>query len=372
MVANILATIKLEEGMERILHMVGAMCPGGMENFIMNVYENIDCSKVQFDIIVHQREDNDYVELIESMGGRVYLLPRLTKHPLKNLRMIYKIVKENKYQVVIRHTASALVTPQLLAARMAGAKRTMCHSHSEQDPAVFLHKLGRCLMGLAVTDPIACSKKAGQWMYGKRECVIIQNAIDIEKFQYQESLREKIKQEFGLNEGKVYGHVGNFSDVKNHTYLLKIFAEIAKVDESARFFLLGDGSLRPQIEEERKQLGLEDKVFLTGMRRDVNAFFSCFDVLLFPSKFEGLPLTIIEAQAAGLPCLISDVITKNVVLTESLIHFASIGEEPRVWAKQAMELAGKGERTNHRRELAEAGYDIHQLAAWYEDMVLCK
>ena len=144
----------------RVLHITGAMYPGGYENFIMNLYENMDRSKIQFDMVVHARKENDYVPRIEAMGGRVYELPRLTKHPVQNLVGLYRIVKRNHYPIVIRHTSNAMVTPQLLVSKLAGAY-TICHSHNETDPNYYAHKLGRLLMNLSTCEKIACSEKAG-------------------------------------------------------------------------------------------------------------------------------------------------------------------------------------------------------------------
>lgn len=353
----------------RVLHIVGAMYPGGFENFIMNLYENIDREKIQFDIIVHMRKNGDYVEKIQEMGGRVYVLPRLTSHPWKNVKEIYRIVKENKYPVVIRHTSNALITPQLLAAKRAGAY-TICHSHNETDPKKFLHKLGKLLLTKSTDARIACSPNAGYWMFDQKSFEVIHNAISIEKFEYAQEKAQKIIEEYGLEGKHVYGHIANFIESKNHLYLLSIFKEIAKLDENARFFCVGEGDLRPVIEQELARLQLQDKVVLTGIRKDVENFMSCFGTLIFPSKFEGLPLTLIEAQSAGLPCLISDTITKEVIVTKDLVVQKSIEADPTEWAKQAISMYNSTERTCQRDSIAKAGYDIKQLAKWYEDYVM--
>lgn len=354
--------------MIRILHIVGAMYPGGLENFIMNLYEEIDRSQYQFDFAVHLRKDGDYGELIESMGGHIYELPRLTSHPIKSLVELYRLVKKNHYKIVIRHTANALVSPQLLVARMAGAK-TICHSHNETDPQKGLHKLGKVLLPIAATDRMACSPKAGQWMFGKVPFTEIHNAIHLEKFAYSEKKAEKIRQEFHLEGKHVYGHIANFIASKNHPFLLEIFAEVKKLDDKAIFFCLGEGDIRPQIEAKRKALGLEDCLILTGIRKDVENFMSCMDVLIFPSFFEGLPLTLIEAQAAGLPMLISDTITKDVIVTDGLVHWESLQTSAAQWAKQAVALV---ENSSVSREcqvesITKAGYNMKTLVRFYEE-----
>lgn len=358
----------------RVLHIVGAMYPGGMENFIMNLYQRMDREKVQFDIAVHMRRENDYVERIREMGGIVYELPRLTRKPLSNLRQLYRIVKDNRYRVVIRHTSNALVAPQLLAARMAGAC-TICHSHTETDPQQFVHRLGRLMMGISAKEKFACSEKAGQWMYGKKKFRVINNAIDIRKFSYKPEAAERIKREFGLGDGHIYGHIGNLCYPKNHRYLVSVYKELSELDPEAVFFCVGDGELRAEVEEEIKRLGMEGRIILTGTRKDAEAFMSCFHVMIFPSRFEGLPLTLIEAQAAGLQCLISDHITQGVVVTDGLVERMSIEEEPKAWAARAFAMANFAAGNSKSREcqytsIAKAGYDMETLAKWYEEYFL--
>lgn len=355
----------------RVLHIVGAIYPGGMENFIMNLYSNIDRSQLQFDIAVHAHKENDYTEQIEKMGGKVFVLPRLTKNPLKSLYALYRLVKTNKYPVVIRHTSNALVAPQLLVAKMAGAK-TICHSHNETDPQKLIHKICRLFLGNIADERLACSQKAGEWMFGRKKFIIIHNAIDIDKFAYSKEKEERIRKEFKLGDAKIYGHIANFIESKNHLYLLKIFKEISLLDNNAKFFCVGEGDIRPQIETEIENLNLQDKVILTGIRNDVEDFMSCFDVLIFPSIFEGLPLTLIEAQAAGLPVLMSDTITDAVIVSKDLIHTDSIQSEPHHWALNALKLSdsSKSHRECQRGSITQSGYDIKKLAVWYQNYLM--
>lgn len=351
----------------RVLHIIGGMYPGGMENFIMNLYRNIDRNEIQFDFIIHQKKENDYTEEIERLGGRVYLLPRLTRKPVSNLRKIYRLVKKEHYPIVVRHTANALVAPQLLAAKWAGAV-TVCHSHSETDPQIRLHRLGQIVLRRAADFRFACSPKAGEWMFGKQSFEVVHNAIDIPRFAYQKEKADKIRQEFHLEGKHIYGNVANFAECKNHTYLLKIYRRIIDRDPDAMCFCLGEGDLRPKIEEEIRELHLEDRVILTGIRSDVEDFMSCMNVLIFPSVFEGLPLTLIEAQAAGLPALISDTITREVIVSEGLVEQLSIEADPDVWAERAVQLAGAlQDRHCPYESIAAAGYDITKLAGWYQE-----
>lgn len=357
----------------KVLHIVGAMAPGGLENFIMNLFRNIDRESVSFDFVVHARKDGDYVPELEKSGAKVYLCPRLTAHPLKNLKEIKRIVKENNYDFVIRHTANALVTPQLLAAKKGGAK-TICHSHSTDDPSKLLHKLGKLLMRKSTDYRFACSEAAGKWMYGNLGFTVVKNALDIREFAYSSDKDADIRREFNCEGRPLFGHIGNLLEVKNHLYLMDVYAAIIKRIPNALCFCIGEGDMRPKIEARIKELGIGDNVILTGMRFDVPKFMSALDVLLFPSIFEGLPLSLIEAQAASLPMIISDRITRDVEVTEGIVRFMSIDLSPDEWAERAVEIAEEFKnsdqkamlRTEQRKVIAEHGYDIEELCRFYE------
>lgn len=356
-----------EQAPVRVLHIVGSMHPGGMENFIMNLYRAIDRNHVQFDFIVHQSGDADYEREIREMGGKLYTLPRLTAHPVSNLRQVYRIVKDGQYGVVVRHTPNALAAPQIFAALWAGAY-AVCHSHNTTDPKKLLHALGKAMMKHARIGRFACSKDAGLWMFGNRKFQVIHNAVDMERFCFSDQKRSLIRTEFSLGSRHVYGHIANFTESKNHVFLMKVYAEIAKLDAKAAFFCIGDGELKESIRQEAEKLGIGNKVLFTGVRHDTDAFLSAMDVLIFPSLFEGLPLTLIEAQAAGLPILLSENVTRDVEVTEGLIDWEPIDEEPERWAHKAVELAAhQWDRACQRDRIAAAGYDIESLAKWYEN-----
>ena len=355
----------------KVLHIVGAMYPGGMENFIMNIYENIDRERFQFDFAVHDIKENGYEARISELGGRVFQLPRLTRHPLKNFSELKNLVKKEKYDVVIRHTASALVAPQLLAAKLAGAV-TVCHSHNETDPKKAAHYIGRILL-LACTDKrIACSENAGKWMYGKKSFQVINNAIDLNKFAFRDEYKKAVIDEFCLQNKHIYGHVANFIASKNHMFLMDVFKEITEIDKDAVLICLGEGDLRPSIEEKIKSCGLEDKVILAGIRHDAEKFFSAFDVMVFPSLFEGLPLTLIEAQVSGLKVLMSDTVTPNVVVTDGLVTAKSLSDGEKSWALEAVSIVDRfqnADRICQRESIRKHGYDLEQLTKWYEEFL---
>lgn len=354
----------------RILHIVGAMYPGGMENFILNLYRNVDRSRLQFDIAVHSRKENDYCDLVESMGGHIYDLPRMSRHPIQNYHALKELVRTNGYKVVVRHTANAMILMQLVAAHRGGAL-TICHSHNETDPKKFLHKLCRPFLKKAADVKMACSQKAGAWMFGEEPFEEVHNAIDIDAFRFNGERRTALRAEFGIPENAhVYGNISNFIASKNHPFQIEVYKEILKRDPDSYFFCIGEGDLRPEIEAARDKAGLTKRLILTGIRRDVPDLMSMLDVLLFPSFFEGLPLTLIEAQAAGLPILMSDSITDSVIVTNGIVSKKSLSETAESWAEAAMERAEKEtDRMGSKEQIASHGYDIKALAASYESRI---
>lgn len=355
--------------MKYFVHVVGSMAPGGIENFIMNIYRNIDREKIQFHFILNMKKEVSYDDEIERMGGKIHYVTRKAENPIKNFLEVRKIIKENQYDTVCRHSDNAFTVVDLLAAKLAGTKRIIMHSHSTQTKNTGLHKFFRLWFPYVTTHRFACSKTAGKWMYGKADFQVVYNAIDTDKFAYSEEIRNKMRKEWDVENAHVYGHVGSFVYAKNHPFLLDVFHEISKKDEKAVLFLVGDGDLRKEAEEKVKEYGLEKKVIFTGRRMNVPDFLQMFDVLLFPSVYEGLPVSLVEAQTSGVQCLISERITDEVILTDCARSYSiDLGVES--WAKKAMEvmdLAQNTTRKSRQEEIKEVGYDIHSLTKFYEN-----
>ena len=356
--------------MKRVIHIVGAMAPGGFENFIMNIYRKMDRNKVQFDFIVHKKKDNSYDEEIESLGGKLFYVTRKSKNPVKNFFEIRKVIKANDYNIVCRHSDSAFTVVDLLAAKLGGAKKIIMHSHSTTTGNVKIHNFFRKWMSFVPTHRFACSKAAGKWMFGDLEYTFVPNAIDTSEYLYDADIRASMRQEWKVAAKNVYGHVGNFVYAKNHLFLLDVFKEITLKDKNAILFLIGEGELREEIEKKIKELQLQDKVILTGRRKDVVRFLQIFDLFLFPSVYEGLPVSMVEAQCSGLPCLISSSITDEIMLTDCVKQM-DLKENVSEWAKAAMEMleAGKRkERYSRQDEIRKAGYGIEELVKFYEEI----
>ena len=356
--------------MKRVLHIVGAMAPGGFENFIMNIYRKIDREQVQFDFIVHLKKDNAYDDEIESLGGKLYYVTRKSKNPVKNFFEMRKVVKENHYDIVCRHSDSAFTVVDLLAARLGGAKKAIMHSHSTTTGHVGIHKFFRLWMSFVPTHRFACSQAAGQWMFAKNKFTFVPNAIETADYLYHADIRESMRKEWKVESQNVYGHVGNFVYAKNHMFLLEVFQKIVENDQNAVLFLIGDGELRNDIEQKIRDLNLQDHVILTGRRKDVVRFLQMFDLFFFPSVYEGLPVSMVEAQCTGLPCLISSSITDEIMLTDC-VKQKSLEDSREAWAKTAMEMLEEGKKNKRRsrqEEIKKAGYGIEELVKFYQDM----
>ena len=360
----------------RVLQIAGTLAPGGIESFLVNLHEHMDLSRVTFDYAVHAQAEGAYAERVKAMGARVYLLPRLSHDPAGNLREIGRLVRENRYDVVVRNTPNAMITPQLIAAKKNGAG-TVLHAHASLDPMKAAHFAGRLLVDRAADVRVACSEAAGRWMFGKRTFTLMKNAVDLGKFAYRAEAEARIRDEFHLEGAHLYGAIGNLRPEKNHRYTLEVFRKIKDADDAAVLLCVGDGALRPEIEARIRELHLDDSVILAGMRNDVADIMCALDVLFFPSLFEGMPVTLIEAQASGLPVLLSDRITRDAEVTKGLMTYLSIDGAPELWAEHA---AGKmaeinaaqkpSMRIQQTQTIAEHGYDIERMAGEYRDMIV--
>lgn len=353
--------------MTRMLHIVGSMSPSGIGNFIMNVYRNIDRKKVQFDFIVHEYREVSFDEEIRALGGRLYYVTRKSVNPIRNFQEIRQVVKQGHYTIVFRHTDISTVALDLLAAKLGGAKVRIAHSHSTSTPNVRMHEMFQPMLNALCTQRFACSDQAGKWLYGDKPYEVIINAIRLADFAYDEKTRSRMRKKEKLEGNLVIGHVGNLLPVKNHLFMLDIMAELVKKHPDSKMLFAGDGAMRRQIEEKRRALGLEDKVVLLGVRTDTAALLQAMDVFLFPSKYEGLPIAMVEAQCSGLPCLASDVITADVDVTP-LVQKMPLDAPPSAWADRILILAQEKRSAPAYDVFTEKGFDIREMVKRYEEL----
>lgn len=359
--------------MIRILHVVTDMRRGGIETMLMNYYRHIDRDAIQFDFLTHRDYRSDYDDEIESLGGVIYHLPNLnpfSKFYKNALRCFF--TAHNEYRIVHVHQ-DCLSSVILKVAKQCNIPVRIAHSHSNsqnKDLKYPIKLLFKQFIPKYATHLMACSEEAGRWMFGKNdEFTVLNNAIDASVYSYETEKRESVRKSFNIHKDTlVLAHVGRFSYPKNHSFIIDIFRQVSN-QRNAKLLLVGDGKLRIEIEEKVKNLGLQSRVIFAGVRSDVADILQGMDVFVFPSNYEGLPVTIIEAQAAGLPCFISDKVPIECKKTD-LVQQIPLSAGAEKWAN-AITSCNK-ERKNRYEEIKESGFDIVENAKWLEDYYLEK
>ena len=338
---------------------------------LMNYYRHMDREKIQFDFLEHRRDRAAYDDEIESLGGRIFRLPRL--NPLSNnyLHALNSFFAEHpEYQIVHSHLDCMSAYP-LRAAKNAKVPVRIAHAHSisqDRDWKLAFKLISKQLIPLYTTDLFACSVGAGVWMFGTKNAHILPNAIDIAQYVFNISVRNQMRQVLGLNDAFVVGHVGRFSAVKNHTFLIDIFAQIKRRELNSKLLLVGTGSEIQEIQQKIKVLGLEADVIFTGVRSDVADLMQAMDVFVFPSLYEGLGIALVEAQAAGLPCVVSDTIPHEAYLTD-LVDSEKLSAPEEKWAEKILTMRAVP-RTDRREEIAAHGFDITTEAVKLQEFYL--
>ena len=356
----------------RVLQMIGSLNMGGSQSMIMNIYRGIDRKKVQFDFIIDKSDELFFFDEIEKLGGNIYILPSFNGLNQKEIKESWELFFKTHLEYKILHShVRSYASLYLPIARKYGIK-TIIHSHSTSSGSG-IKSLVKQVMQLPLRYQadylFSCSEESGRWLFGKsalskKNYKMIPNAIDCSKYKYNLKIRKMIRNQYGLKDNELlFGHVGRFSKPKNHNFLIDIFAEFSK-NHDAKLMLIGDGELRINIEQRIEKLGIQDNVMILGTRTDVNKLMQAMDVFLFPSLWEGLPVTIIEAQASGLPCFVSNRVTKDVNVS-SLIYNISLNQNAADWCK-IIENTNL-ERQNVIEDIKKAGFDIEGLANWMED-----
>lgn len=355
----------------RVLHVLNGLGHGGAEAFVMNMYRNMDREKVQFDFLVRSEDNSNYEEEVKRLGGKIYITASFPKNIIKNwMETVSFFRTHQEYDVVHVHANSLLYLLPLKLAKRYGVKCRIMHSHStrsEKKFYSFIHNFNKKRVKRYVTDCFACSKKAGKWMF---DCQfeVVKNAIDTKKYIFNEDMRNKIRNELAISNKYVIGHVGRFTYPKNHRFILEIFEKILKYRNDVILVLVGDGELKEEIEEKAKAKGIFNEIIFTGNKENVCDYLNAFDVFLFPSNFEGLGIVVIEAQASGLPCLVSDVIPEEAIITENVTK-KSLNDSSEEWGKVITQQVIR-ERPNMYQEIKNAGFDMEDSVKDMEEFYL--
>lgn len=354
--------------MLRVLHVIGKMDRAGAESFIMNLYRNIDKMQVQFDFLVFSYEQGDYDKEIMRLGGKIYRMPSFKGYNYWDLyRRFKKFFEEHPYKVVHGHIGS-LAPAYLYWAKKNGAY-TIAHSHATNS-SNWIKKNIYWLLSHSVTKVadyfFACSYQAGKDRFGseivgQNNFAIIKNCVTTSAFQYSIRRHDELKKKFQLEDKFVVGHVGRFTEAKNHKFLLVVFKEISKKIDNAELLLVGRGELESEIRKTVKDEGLESKVQFMGVRDDIPDMMNLFDLFLFTSLYEGLGNVCIEAQAAGLPCFVSTAIQDEAIITENVWRYP-LNWTPEKWADEIINKLSGFNRKDEIQAVIDSGYDAEQVA----------
>ena len=360
--------------MIRVLQSVSNMDRAGIETMLMNFYRNVDHEQVQFDFLANKPKPGDYDEEIKSMGGRIFVSPGFMSYRKYMSYMTELFKKHPEYRMIHAHNGS-LMLYVLRAAQKNSIPVRIAHAHATAIPFDFKNGIKMCMKPLIkyiATDYWGCSNAAGEFYFTKKRWdksnQLIHNAIDVDKFTFNEAARRRIREQYSLGDKFVVGHVGRLTWQKNQKKLMEIFAALHKMEPNSQLVMVGTGELEEKLRKQVAELGITDAVTFTGMQTNVDEWYSVFDTFVLSSWYEGLPVVGVEAQAADLPCVFTDTITSEVKVTDQ-VSFMGLEDDAEAWAKEILRLRkpGRGSRFN---DLKNAGYDIKTEAKRMQDLYL--
>ncbi|MFZ5975656.1 MAG: glycosyltransferase [Bacillota bacterium] len=369
----------------RVLHILSSTMRAGVEMMVMNLYRETDREKLQFDFVAHDLGEDDLGAEIEDLGGRVFKVPLLSKVGMtKFVNIIYDIIMKNGPYIAVHTHTDYQGGFSAIAAKKAGVQRRICHAHLDtrgMRSPVFLAKklLGRALIQRCATQRCACSKYAGIALHGKRavekgHVEIINNGIDVSGYQaFDPESREKLLQDCNASGGaRLIGNVARLNPVKNQSFILDMAAEAKKRGLNYRFVLVGSGDLLEDLLQKRNRAGLEDTVFFLGTREDIPQLMQCFDAFVLPSLAEGLPLTAIEAQAAGTPVIAASCVPLEADMGLGLLHRLPLEKGAVAWLSQIGSVLDTAKRPDAapridavRQKGFDAKYNVNTVMALY-------
>ena len=353
----------------KVLMVLGNTGMGGSQAFVLNLIQNCDLNRFHFDIVVSYEIPNGIGDRVRQLGCDIFLLPYFKVYNyFQFVRKWHHFLSKHHYDIVHAHaTNSAAIF--LKIAKEYGCV-TIAHSHSAGYRGNLIQRLAKRVFAKGVNSVadywFACSDKAALRLFGENyknypNYYSIPNAINAERYKYEPQIAAQIRKEVGAEKDTLLcGHVGTFSQPKNHSFLLDVFYEVVKLNPKARLMCCGTGALMPQVKEKALTMGILDKILFTGVVMNVNEYLMAMDVFLFPSIFEGFPVSVIEAEASGLTVVMSDVITKEVDITD-LIHRHSLSEPPSVWAESVCDIKTE-DRIKYNQIIATSQYNMRKSA----------
>lgn len=345
--------------------LTGELCFDGITNSILNYYRAMDRSGIEIGIVSARGTNPTMKKNFEEIGCVVYSLENRDSSPARYFVQLMQIIRREKYDILHAHGNSATLAIETTAAFLAGCKVRIVHSRNSFCEHTKADKLLRPLMYATYTDGFACGEKAGKWLFGDRPFTVINNGKDIGRFLFRPDIRQQYREKLGASSDTILlGHVGLFHKQKNHPFLIDVFEEVCMQSNLYRLVLIGEGEDREKIENLVQKKGLKNKVSFLGSRSDVDALIQALDIMVFPSLFEGMPNVVLEWQIAGLPALISDTITKECCITDS-VSFLPLEKGARYWAEQILNTKledRESTKQNIEKRFVDAGFDIRENA----------
>lgn len=349
---------------------------GGVEAMLLNYTTHFQHPKqFEFHIITQDINDDNCIRQFEEAGYTVHVVTHKRKSIAKNVREVYQVLKQEHFDIVHSHMTLTNFYVLFLA-KMLGVRVCISHAHSEFREDSLKEKLTfpflKWLNRVTANIWVACGYNAGVFLYGKdavdaHKVYMMRNAIDLQHFQRNDKIRQMIREKYAIGDGLCVGHIGRFSPPKNHFFVLEIFDAVRKIAPETSFLLVGDGELWDGVLAKIKELHLEESIVLTGNVTNTNEFYQAMDVFILPSFYEGLPVVSIEAQAADLPCLISENVDHHCAITSN-IRFLSIQKSADEWAKEILKCAVQPCSDDNIGVLTKAGYNIETEARKLEKL----
>lgn len=361
--------------MVRVLQVIGSLNTGGSQAMIMNLYRSIDRSKVQFDFVIFHNDERMHEEEITKLGGKVYYIPAFNGRNLFSFIQTWKsFFKEHpEYKIVHGHVRSVASIYLYIAKRMG--RVTIAHSHSTSNGegvSALVKNIMQFPIRYTTEYMFACSERAGEWLFGskaikKDNFKVVANGIDLERFEFDETIRKQTREQLGISEDTVViGHVGRFTEPKNHKFLIDIFSEFQNKVPNSKLLLVGDGELMTAIKEKVSEKNIQEKVIFVGNRSNTEAFYQVMDVFVFPSLWEGLGIVAIEAIANGLAVIASENVPREIALSER-VFFLSLNSVDK-WVKYLVDNCYRVDNVSDNKKLQT--YDIKQIADGIQEFYL--
>lgn len=337
----------------------------GIGTVLYDYFTRFDFKRFEIHLAVAGKYNYEVVKKFEKIGIIIKFLPSRNKEVFKYFNKLIMLIKKEDYDIIYTNGSSALLSIDLLAAKLAGCRCRIVHSHNTKCDHPKLDWILRPLLYTLYTDAFACGKEAGKWLFKNRKFRIVRNGRSVSKYRYNSAIRKKMRIELSIPDGCIaVGHVGNFNEQKNQAFLVDIFSEILKRDSNFKLFLIGDGSKRKALEDIVKENKIESNVIFVGSTDNVPQFLQAMDLMVLPSLYEGLPLVVVEWQLCGLPTLISTAVTNECVFT-NLVEFEDLAKGSTVWADHIFNMKKKSfprDDISIIKNARDTGYDIDKDA----------